>query len=1652
MLFKRVFFNAIGDAIVGIARSFLVCTAMLLGIVVTMVTAVAAIDIAQSPLFLSTPTNPRVMLVMSRDDQLYIKAYTDYTPLDSTKPYTVDSTYNNVIDYYGYFDSSKCYTYSVSNKRFEPAGSATTTPPHQCSSQWSGNFLNWATMTRMDVTRKVLYGGYRSTDDDTTTVLERTMIPRDAHAFVKVFYTDSPTDMQKYTPYSTQHISLCNSTQGSGVSNVLSTAAYPPLLYVAGDTAGSAFIAGWPRWASGAIVSCTWDQSGIYPTTSKNLFEPNKSTGLNVRVQVCKSGLEETNCTTYPKGNKKPTGLLQKYSETGRPIHFGLMTGSYMKNKSGGVLRRNIGLLENNPPATINYNEIDSQTGLFINQGEADAGIINTINRLRISSYNFGDKRYGYSCGSPGITSFTDGQCIDWGNPLSEVYLEALRYFAGKANATGAFDANDASAIPSLPQVKWVDPTPSTGLSSGKSPEWCAYNGIIAISTGLNSFDTDQLSNDMTINSATETNKVGTQEGISGNYLVGCNASSCKGADGANAYQNLCTSKSVSNLADVSGICPEQPTFEGGYHIAGLAYYAHTNSLRSATVNNITKGYSKVDTFGIALAESLPKFEISTASGKIALLPACLANSSGTAKPGGKGWRTCGMTDLIVENLTYDGDHLVAGSLLINWEDSAWGNDHDMDGIERLLFCTGSSCQPTSTAPYTFGYYLKTIGCPNATAGSNDLTTLLPDLDKVTNSEAAVVTCVLQTEAGHALQFGYAVSGTSSDGANLTVLRPGSKDFKIPNPFPKDSGITPPPLVILTPSGSAAKLLENPLWYAAKYGSFVDDSSSKNLKPDLDSEWKDSKSGNPTGYFKATNPAKLEDALDNILGQVVALSASASTVAAANSTSLNTGKMIYQAKFNSVDWSGQLLGFTLNTDGTINTSALAPGNWDTNTTLSAIDSSKVFTSSNGNGVLFSWGNLTTSQKTYLKDGGDDPAGMNRLNWILGVKTTTDTLRQRDWLLGDIINSDPFYDEGSETVYVGANDGMLHAFDARRRENGGGAQKFAYIPKAVFPNLAKLMKPSYMKDGHQYFVNGSPFVKKNVGSKSILIGTTGAGGRSVFALDVTTPNAFSANGVLWEFTAVNDEGDSVSHPSGGWFTDAHDSDLGYTIGQPSIGQLPDNTWVVVFGNGYSSDTGKAFLFVVKLDSQGKIAEVIKIATNDDTANGLASPTLRLNASGRVDAAYAGDMLGNLWKFDLVKDEVALEGKPLFKAIDPNGLSQPITAKVEIGRDSKNSDYLIFFGTGKYFENGDNKLNDSSFPSSRVIQSLYGIRDKSEAVERDQLQQQTILGQSNAVGNNFRLLSKNTVEATERGWYVDLSVDKYGESTCDASGQNCTATGERVTEKPILNLGRVIFTTLTPYDSNLPCDPVGTTWFMAVDMLTGGELTKAAFDVNRDQRFDASDTVTIFQRDADGKVMLDGQGRPIPKLDDQGDPIQGFASGFQAIVAGMAKATLIETAKGSIDVVFSGIEALTTTASAYKNADRADVQAAKAATDVANAEAAKAAAALVSDPTATATATQNANKAAAQAIVAAANAIKSAAIAIGASNLGSDTLAAIIKEADAIIAIATPIKTSGAPLPSDLSPRLRDLLGLLMGGDGMGVQLAGGIIPKTWRQLQ
>lgn len=602
------------------------------------------------------------------------------------------------------------------------------------------------------------------------------------------------------------------------------------------------------------------------------------------------------------------------------------------------------------------------------------------------------------------------------------------------------------------------------------------------------------------------------------------------------------------------------------------------------------------------------------------------------------------------------------------------------------------------------------------------------------------------------------------------------------------------------------------------------------------------------GFFSASEPEVFANKLGDILQTIANESKSSASSVAANSTRLDSGTLIYQASFNSLEWSGRIIAYSINSDGSLNNAV-----WDTNKGgIPAAASRNVITGVGdqqetvSKAVAFTvanWGELETSQQDELRAGESIADGKARLSWLRGDKSNEGSkFRERSTILGDIINSDPFFAgtnenfgysklpglEGSSytnflttkesrtpMIYVGANDGMLHGFNAST-----GVEKFAYIPVSAYPKLAELTSPEYE---HSYIVDGSPRVLDAYLSstwKSILVGSTAAGGRSVFAIDVTNPDTLGASNLLWEFATP---------------TTATDK-LGVAMSQPVIARVAaGGKWVAIFGNGYNSgDTVK--LFVVDLETGALIKAINTGVSGAD--NGLATPVpVDVNNDRVTDFVYAGDLKGNLWKFDLKGASKDLWGvayknagvaAPLYTVLDVDGNPQPITSRPTVGAHAKGG-YMIYFGTGKYFENSDAVL-----PATPQIQDFYGIRDNGASFTgRDKLLSQAIEFQGSATTTNgslsstqIRIVSNNSAgSAPTHGWHLPL----YPPSNA--------RTGERVVSVPVLRNGRIIFATIVPSVS--VCGFGGNSWLMELDADTGGRIGDPVLDINGDGKVDQLD---------------------------------------------------------------------------------------------------------------------------------------------------------------------------------------------------------------------
>ncbi len=596
--------------------------------------------------------------------------------------------------------------------------------------------------------------------------------------------------------------------------------------------------------------------------------------------------------------------------------------------------------------------------------------------------------------------------------------------------------------------------------------------------------------------------------------------------------------------------------------------------------------------------------------------------------------------------------------------------------------------------------------------------------------------------------------------------------------------------------------------------------------------------GTGSSYY-ADDAASLKAAFKSIFGNIAAKVGSASSVAV-NGGSITSTSRFYQAKFSSLDWSGQLLSVALNTNGSLGSTI-----WDAGQKINTqSDTSRViltYKPSTQVGIPFRWPlvpltpsatEMDTSQSAALSKtpgGITDINGIARLSYIRGNALNEGSsglqFRARNTSkLGDIVNSAPTYvgapvanynmpgyanyrlanKNRTPVVYVGANDGMLHGFDANT-----GLEVMAYVPSTLYPNLTLLTANPY---SHRFFVDGSPSTSDVYYGGSwytTLISGMGAGGKGIFGLDITNPANFTesnaANLVNFEF------------PNATTAT-ADANDVGYISGQIPIVKLNNGVWAAIFGNGYNSTgTGYASLFIVNVQTGALIKKITTSVGSTSTPNALSNPiAIDTDGNQTADVVYAGDLQGNMWKFDISGSSVS-SWNLAYKLYSAN---QPITTTPDVARNP-NGGFMIYFGTGKYIESSD--------ISNTAANTFYGIWDNfNGTVSSSSLVQQSVTGTVTATGGTYRTVTQNAVNYTAsvpaKGWYMILPTS-----------------GERSVSDPTVRGGRVIFTTIIPASG--VCANGGTSWFMELDYLSGGRLTSPPFDTNGDGLVSAASDLAV-----------------------------------------------------------------------------------------------------------------------------------------------------------------------------------------------------------------
>ena len=1293
------------------------------------------VELSNDPLY--TPAivdKPTIALALSVEYPTVGAQYVD--PDNNNGSTIVDPTYSPSIEYPGYYDAESCYVYDAagtgapagqadSYKRFVRSGSAIplskpdlnnptwtsricwdgrqsytkdsgTTPAS--NDAFSGNFLNWASSSAIDMLRLSLTGGDRVIDTPTLTVLQRAVLPdgdpirmgNSANFPTKRLYRSGKSRAIQSENYAAPSINTGVPFFGAVPARMVEAAGNNDI-YI-GNTLNRIYFGTKETDTSGKDAATYAKEYTLAIGSNDGFFYG--------RVQVCDRdptsyALKDKRfwelCTRYADGagpqahaNYKPTGAIQKYAHQLRLAAFGYLLDQ-SQNRYGGVLRapmKYVGSktfdadgVDNTPASGNPHQEWDPITGVFLSNPDGNftvstadgrgvylSGVINYLNQFGRTGAIAGKyKRY---------------------DPVGELHYEALRYLQGLPPSSAAVqgiskEMYDGFPVASNAASGWTDPY---GDGRRSDTDYSCMKSNIVVIGDTNTHDGNRIPAASASNNIPDIQRWWT--------LVSDferNDRSKKYTDGAGLERSV-SNPNVANYA----LSPS-----GRGQIIGSAYWAHTHDIRGTSWTNATPTGAK----GTSLQ-----------------------------RPG-----------LRVKTFTFD--------------------------VNEYGDSNNASTRRTSNQLFMAAKY----------------------------------------------------GGFETDPSNA-----GNSPYNTwGNPFKREDGID-----------------DNLVWQ--------------------DTDNSASRKGEAGTYFLQSDARAVLRAFDNIFARASTSARSIAGAAIQTKNLTSSGSLVYQGSFDTSDWSGDLIATPIHVDTNNTVSLGKTAAWSAAARLSAIPSPaetrKIFVGNAGAGARptaapFTWLAIENELKDALNranpQASPDNLGTDRLNFLRGDSSKEGTMfRRRNTLMGDIVNSGVSYvgaprssinEEGyadfykqhqqrTPAVYVGANDGMLHAFHAKT-----GDELFAYIPSWLGPKLSALSDKSFT-DHHQSYVDGTPVIAEaqltNASWKTILVSGTGAGGRGVFALDVSDPASFDASRVLWEFTHHDDP------------------DLGYVVGKPQILKfrtgttstgVPTYKWFAVFGSGvnnYVSDngiysaTGSPALFMLDVSkpvgskwergvNYHKVSLPVDSALAATMATGLINFKAPMGWMNEVTQIFMGDLHGNMWKLDFSKVGAAdwnleklsyfKQGSnnkplPMFKAKDTAGHVQPISAAPSIVYGPVPDSAYVLFGTGKYLEAAD-KL-------SGATQSVYMLYDNASSAldskaseassaisSRKRLQTGAVDSTRNTVNIPDFVLGRPTKDASadkvRAGWVFDLQAPK-----------------ERLISGATVYGDRLIFSSLTPpATSSAACSPGG-----------------------------------------------------------------------------------------------------------------------------------------------------------------------------------------------------------------------------------------------------
>jgi type IV pilus assembly protein PilY1 len=936
-----------------------------------------------SPVMSAGKTVPRVLLVLSKDHKLFQQAYNELTDVDGDG--RIDTGFNPSAQYYGYFDSFSCYRYvgtpvNAANSAgyFQRAGAtkddqsqnaldsarptavrdaniAAARAAHYKTGEkigicndshateggtFSGNWLNYVTATRMDVVRKILYGGFRLTDTNVAsngaagrTVLQSSQVPRDAHVWGTDVVSDSRWasetamtkyyDISKYTPYPKPASGTAHFF--ARTRNNTSAAAFPVVEYIL-NAGTSHFKDNINRTGVGGRYF-DWVYNDAPNPSSANLANPGGVIKtFTVHVEVCAKGNtgEGEGCRAYPNGNLKPAGLLQQNGENAQML-FGLLTGSFSHSaeataettlgantrRKGGVVRNHIDDLSKS---------IDLDTGLF-----TAGGLIRNIDSLTIA-------------GNPTPTATGYGSAISWGNPVGEMLYEAVRFLARHAEGAGGTTQPTAAFLPTAestynssnqaPYLKtWATLTAVPAADCAKpvilliAEADSDYDGDTAVNTagGINRPLLGTLPSSLSTALPSSFDMATYLDKITANERLATSASN-RNYFYANGPLSDCMPKALTSLSQVKGLCPTLPSYEGTYSSAAVAYYGHTHNFGVPGSSE-----QSLDIYAVTMTGAFPPLEFpvynsnGTVNKKITIIPGAMSSRDGATTVG----RILGMLNYFILDWQTDSRgtpyHV---KLKVNFEDAAQAQDKgygssDWDSdllVEYTVDLVSSSKLAKSGTESFASTNARVAGALKVKTGTYwSFKTPYDRSFTVEPSDVAglvVATWKSMNSAGVRMMGGYTVSGSTRDGTYMDVGHNGGEPYYATPPtcnwpsgyggatsnngtgckvaFGNSPGMSKGDAANLkmwrtfefsSNAAAAGEYLPGPLWLAAKYGGFND--FNRNGVPDA-GEFEGPDGVTPRNFFQATNiaelPLQLETAFRDIARSISTGTATSSSV------------------------------------------------------------------------------------------------------------------------------------------------------------------------------------------------------------------------------------------------------------------------------------------------------------------------------------------------------------------------------------------------------------------------------------------------------------------------------------------------------------------------------------------------------------------------------------------------------------------------------------------------------------------------------------------------------------------------------------------------------------------------------------------------------